>query len=55
MAKTTTDATPAAITDDAPPVEVSPAYGSSQRIYAGIAQSCGGEIDPAAVTTEMDV
>ena len=40
--------------DDSTPVEVSPSYGSASRIYAGVAQSNGGEVDPAAVVVESE-
>lgn len=42
------------VIDDSTPVEVSPSYASASRLFAQPAQSCGGELDPAAVVTESE-
>jgi hypothetical protein len=50
MAKTT--ALEPAVTET--PLKVSDDYSPLSRLFAGVAQSCGGEIDPAAVVVESE-
>jgi hypothetical protein len=50
MAKQTT---PAPVVIE-PPLEVTDNYSPLSRLFAGVAQSCGGEIDPAAVVVESE-